>query len=508
MTENTRSLLLHYEWWHGGLTSADVRVGPSAWPRVQAIDFTDYPLPIGIAYEAQQNGHPSWHTSVDLWQQSLEPMVLASLGKRPAYLTLDEPRTHRKDLELPLETAQSTANVINALGYPIWYYEAYPALSADEILEQVRYLAWNATEYMDSFVLDVNFAAFTHGTWQQWIADVDKIRDECVAHSVRFKVAGIAQKMQWDDPPWTNVAYYQSANDYMNHVQAHTDYLIVESWAEGTDGNLSAPTCLGDYSLSQLLAKRDHCDNWVMPPPVVVEPPPPALNLPTGPIKSDFLSHGYMTLLLPAYPASERAVVLDRHKAMGYKDIDLYGFSTKDNPYREPHHRITSLNQPFNAAVEARLKGLRVTLWCLADEIDLTLDQAIQKVKDIVAKCDDVVDRYVLALEENETFRDEVELGPLWETLLAATDKPCYNHRLAGDNAGPSYGAKGIFYQFRGTTPAEVRAEAKAKRGKWKDQGKSFIAGEFPFSVVKNNPSYARTLGNAVDDLVDGRVNG
>jgi hypothetical protein len=244
------------------------------------------------------------------------------------------------------------------------------------------------------------------------------------------------------------------------------------------------------------------------------EPPNPPTNPepPTGRIFSDFLSQGYMSLLLPAQPEEVYSSKLQNLKNQGFKDVDIYAYNINDNPYRESKWKVdaaTNPNQVVNVLKTAHQTGLRTTVWCFADELQgLSLDKAKGLLRMFIPEIDSHVDRYVLALEMNESWNsDDCKL--LADQLVDLTDKDYYIHWTKGINAGTTFPrVKGIYYQYEMTSIDGVRDETKRERRKWLDANKKFIAGEFPFSVVRDDSNKAKALGNAVNDLVDGRACG
>ncbi len=241
-------------------------------------------------------------------------------------------------------------------------------------------------------------------------------------------------------------------------------------------------------------------EEWVIEELKKLIPP-----IPTGRIFSDFLGQGWMTLLAPAYSKALREEKLRAYKARGFTDIDIYLYNENDNPWGENFWKILDVDEVLDTLSFCIDTGLRVTLWCFPDENDLTLEQAKNILRNDIPRVKDYVTRYVPILEGDETFSSD-ELKESIDLIHELDpDKPVYLHWSGGNNGGISWDVDGIYYQFEGETVDEVQVEAAEKSIRWRDANKKFIAGEFTFPLTHEE---ARELGEAVDDIVDGRANG
>ena len=167
-------------------------------------------------------------------------------------------------------------------------------------------------------------------------------------------------------------------------------------------------------------------------------------------IHSNFLLQGPdvvgMTLLIPAYPLHEAFARIERVEDNGYTDIDFYACNRGDNPFKQSHHATDAAVDDdllLACCTHARYVGLGVTLWGFADDSNWTLDEALAKQSAFLPRLSPHIDRYIPALEGNETFGfDGVQ--SLVESAAAHLHKsvPIYLHWTHGEVGGASWDAE------------------------------------------------------------------
>ena len=224
-------------------------------------------------------------------------------------------------------------------------------------------------------------------------------------------------------------------------------------------------------------------------------------------IHSNFLFQGDtigMTLLLPAYPLDEACDRIDRVAANGYTDIDLYACNRGDNPFGQSHHATdAAVNDGALMAccAHARDAGLGVTLWGFADDSHWTLEEALAKQAVFLPRLAPRIDRYVVALEGNETFGFSgvkaivTSAANFLGARPALLPVPMFLHWTHGEVGGASWDAvRGLYYQYEASTPADAEIETRTQAGKWHNAGKLFVAGEFKAPLSQDD---ARLWGDA-----------
>ena len=78
-----------------------------------------------------------------------------------------------------------------------------------------------------------------------------------------------------------------------------------------------------------------------------------------------------------------------------------------DNPFKQSHHATDAAVDDdllLACCTHARYVGLGVTLWGFADDSNWTLDEALAKQAAFLPSLSPHIDRYIPALEGNETF--------------------------------------------------------------------------------------------------------
>ena len=221
-------------------------------------------------------------------------------------------------------------------------------------------------------------------------------------------------------------------------------------------------------------------------------------------IHSNFLLQGDeigMTLLIPAYPMADAFTRIERVAANGYTDIDFYACNRGDNPFHQSHHATDAAVDDavlISCCVLALKLGLGITLWGFADDSNWTVDEALAKQSEFLPRIAPYIDRYIPALEGNETFGfDGVETLVNSAAAHVPESVPIYLHWTHGEVGGASWDAvRGIYYQYAPSsrTPAAVESETRAVIGKWHDARRMFIAGEFMSTL---SPDDARACGAA-----------